>query len=64
MSEIITLNSRYTVFIINEDKSPNPSSYNVLRKKTVICEENILQLNLARRLKNGLICNFKTTNLT
>ena len=51
MSKNIKLTSRYTVFVIYEDKSHYPSAYNVLRKKPVICEENIYQLNLMRRFK-------------
>ena len=51
MSEIIKLTSRETVFVIYEDKSHYTSIYNVLRKKTIICEENISQLNLVRRFK-------------
>ena len=51
MSKNIKLTSRYIVFVIYEDKSHYPSTYNVLRKKTVICEENIYQLNLVRRFK-------------
>ena len=31
-----------------------PSTYNVLRTKMVIGEENIYQLNLVRRFKNSL----------
>ena len=41
--------SRYTVFVIYDDKSHYPSNHK--GKKTVICEENIFQLNLVRRFK-------------
>ena len=51
MSKNIKLTSRHTVFVIYEDKSHYPSTYNVLPKKTVICEENVYQLNLVRRFK-------------
>ena len=51
MSKNIKLTSRYTVFVIYEDKSHYPSTYTVLQKKPVICEENIYQLNLVRRFK-------------
>ena len=51
MSKNIKLTSRYVVFVIYEDKSHNPSTYNVLRKKQSLCEENIYQLNLVRRFK-------------
>ena len=50
MSKNIKLTFRYIVFVIYEDKSHYPSTYNVLRKK-VICEENIYQLNMVRRFK-------------
>ena len=50
MSENINLISRYTVFVLYDDKSHYPNTYNVLRK-TVICEENIYQLNLVKRFK-------------
>ena len=51
MSKNIKLTSRYTVFVIYEDKSHYPSTYKRVMKKTVICEENIYQLNLVRRFK-------------
>ena len=51
MSKNIKLTSRYTVFVIYQDKSHYSSTYNVLQKKTVICEENIYRLNLVRRFK-------------
>ena len=50
ISANIKLTFRYTVFVIYNDKSHYPSTYNVLWK-TVICEENIFQLNLPRRFK-------------
>ena len=49
MSEIIKFASRYTVIVIYDDKSHYPFTY------AIICEENIFQLNLVRRFKNGLI---------
>ena len=51
MSKNIKLASRYTVFLMYDDKSHYPSTYNVLRKKTLICQENIYQLNLVRKFK-------------
>ena len=51
MSKNIKLTSRYIVFVIYEEKSHYPSTYNVLQKKQSLCEENIYQLNLVRRFK-------------
>ena len=51
MSKNIKLTSRYIVFVIYEDKSHYPSTCYCVTEKTVICEENIYQLNLVRRFK-------------
>ena len=64
MSDIIKLTSRYTVFVIY-NKSHYPSTYNVLRKKTVVCDQNIISAKLGEMiLKKGLIYHFVITSLT
>ena len=59
------MTSRYTVFVIYDDKSHYPSTYNVLRKNKVICEENnYISAKLSEKiLKIGLIYYFMITNL-
>ena len=53
ISENIKLTSRYTVFVIYDDHSNYPSTYNVFTEKQsyTVCEENIFQLNLVSRFK-------------
>ena len=70
MSKNIKLTSRYTVFVIYEDKSHYLSTYNVLWKNCHMKGEYIYQLNLVRRfnefnekyraIKTSVLCTLST----
>ena len=51
MSINIKLTSRYILFVIYDDESQYPSTNKHVMEKTVIFEENIFQLNLARKFE-------------
>ena len=46
MSKNIKLTSRYTVFVIYEDKSHYPSAYNVLREPRVVPNVSFIMFSL------------------
>ena len=52
--------SRYIVFVIYDDKSHYPSTYNMLWKK----QSYVRRIYFREDLKNGLIYHFNTTNVT